>query len=374
MLDGDWSSDVCSSDLLQELADSVREHGIKTPISVKSKNAAGHYLINYGARRFRAAARAGLATVPAFIDDAHDDYAQVVENVQRDDLRPLEIARFIGAKIAAGVKAKDIGTKFGKPKAWVSKHAALVDTPEYIAKAADAGLVRSYDALYELTVHVEQHPENADAVQQFLSRDTVATQGEIRQFLQSLASPAVTAPGSTPPAAPKAPESTGEGTPPGKPSGTAEVSLTKLSTPTDPTRTSTPAEQDAAAAQHATDAFFRKAHENDTERTRTSTPQTPKDREPTITAGFDQGRGETAPRETEVPETHPVSHPVLMFTKGSRGGTVNLDVATRYGWLMVRYEGEETDVEEKAEAIQLKALIDGGDTQVRVGEDRVQVG
>lgn len=365
------------TEALRELADSIKEHGVKSPISVKTKNAEGFYEINYGARRYRASLLAKLTTIPAFIDDQHDDYAQVVENVQRDNLKPMELARFIGAKLKDGAKEKDIAARLGKGKAFVSKHAAIVGAPDYLAQAADAGLLRSYDGIYELTIHVEKNPGDAEAVQTFVDRKEVISQFEVRQFLKSLKAEPESGggkvsstqlsgeAGGTESTGGKVIEPASAATDSGG-EGAKKVSSTKLSdpaNPNEPTRTSTPQEQDAAAAQHATDAFFRNAHASDQERGGTSTTQTPKTtepstkREPTVHSGFDQGRGEGAEPEQKTIETWPVENPVLMFTKGSKGGIVNLGVTTDYGFLMVRYEGEEQDQQERASEIQLTALI-----------------
>ena len=362
---------------LRELADSIKEHGVKSPISVKSKNAEGFYEINYGARRYRASLIAKLTTIPAFVDDQHDDYAQVVENVQRDNLKPMELARFIGAKLDGGAKEKDIAVRLGKGKAFVSKHAAIVGAPDYLTQAADGGLLRSYDGIYELTIHVEKNPKDADSVKAFVDRGEPISQFEVRQFVKSLKGGAGNegskvsstqlseSSGGT--------ESTGgKVTEPGpgatKPAGegTEKVSSTKLSdpaNPNEPARTSTPEEQDAAAAQHATDAFFRNAHASDQERGCTLATQVAKtaertaERKPAVHSGFDTGRGEGAEPEPKTIETSPVKNPVLMFQKGSKGGTVNLGVTTDYGFLMVRYEGEEQDRQERASEIQVTALI-----------------
>ena len=362
---------------LRELADSIKEHGVKSPISVKSKNAAGFHEINYGARRYRASLIAKLTTIPAFVDDQHDDYAQVVENVQRDNLKPMELARFIGAKLDGGTKEKDIAARLGKGKAFVSKHAAIVGAPDYLTQAADAGLLRSYDGIYELTIHVEKNPKDADSVKAFVDRAEPISQFEVRQFVKSLKGGVASGAskvsstqlsegsGGTESTGGRATE-TGPGTTNLAGEGAEKVSSTKLSDPAnpdEPTRTSTPHEQDAAAAQHATDTFFRNAHASDQERGGTSTAQATKtaeradERGPVVHSGFDQGRGEGAEPEPKTIETSPVENPLLMFQKGSKGGTVNLGVTTDYGFLMVRYEGEEQDRQERASDIQLTALI-----------------
>jgi len=78
---------------MAQLAASIELRGVKTPISVRDNPATpGRYLINHGARRFRAARRAGKTAIPGFIDNDHLEADQIVENLQRDELAAREIA------------------------------------------------------------------------------------------------------------------------------------------------------------------------------------------------------------------------------------------------------------------------------------------
>ena len=91
-----------SAESLQELADSIVESGgLKTPISVRSMKD-GVYVINHGARRLRASKLAGMEKIKGFVDDLHDEYDQAIENIQREDLTPMEIAEFIGRREKKG--------------------------------------------------------------------------------------------------------------------------------------------------------------------------------------------------------------------------------------------------------------------------------
>ena len=79
---------------LAELADSIREHGIIQPLTVR-KPSSGYYQIIAGERRWRAARLAGLAEVPAIVIEADDRKAAelaMIENLQREDLNPMEEA------------------------------------------------------------------------------------------------------------------------------------------------------------------------------------------------------------------------------------------------------------------------------------------
>ena len=81
---------------LEELAASVRQHGILQPLILKAKG--GRYTIIAGERRYRAARKAGLKTVPAVLKDADEKEVlqlSIIENIQREDLSPIEEAEVI---------------------------------------------------------------------------------------------------------------------------------------------------------------------------------------------------------------------------------------------------------------------------------------
>jgi ParB family chromosome partitioning protein len=81
-------------DALNELANSIKEHGVISPITLR-KNEDGTYMIIAGERRFRAAKMAGLQSIPAYIRTAKDEQVMEwapIENIQREDLDAIEIA------------------------------------------------------------------------------------------------------------------------------------------------------------------------------------------------------------------------------------------------------------------------------------------
>jgi ParB family chromosome partitioning protein len=143
---------------LKELAFSIREHGVKSPISVRSADAEGNYQINYGHRRFRASKMAGKSTVPAFIDDEHTDFHQVIENIHREELSPMEIAHFIQRRLEAGDKKAEIAKTLGKPGSYVSDHAAMLEMNPVILELYDAGYCRSVQVLANLHRAHKKHP------------------------------------------------------------------------------------------------------------------------------------------------------------------------------------------------------------------------
>ena len=169
-------------DTLKELADSIKEHGILQPIVVRS---AGNdtYVIIMGARRFRAAQIAGLTSIPVMVKDDVTDtnlsYVQVVENAQRENLKPFEMANFIDKQMKAGEKQADIAKKIGKNKVFVSRHAALIDAPGFIRKVYDTGKCTSAQDLYELTKLAKKYLEE---VEDWCETTEEITRGAIKDF------------------------------------------------------------------------------------------------------------------------------------------------------------------------------------------------
>ena len=150
-------------DQMQKMAESIKERGVKTPISVKPHpTEQGKWLINYGARRFRASIMAGKDTIPAFVDNDHDDFDQVMENKERLNHSPIELALFIQKKIKQGVKKNVIAKRLNEDPVFVSTHLALVDMPECLSKAYDAGF-KSPKTLYDLRKLWESFPEEVNA-------------------------------------------------------------------------------------------------------------------------------------------------------------------------------------------------------------------
>lgn len=145
---------------LDEMTASIAARGVKSPVSVKSNPAKpGKWLLNYGEYRYRASQLAGKTTIPAFVDEAHDDYDQVIENTQRSPLRPMELALFIKKKLAEGDKKGAIAKKLGVDNAVVTWHAALIDAPACIEDLYSTGRCTTSQYLYELVKLHEKYPE-----------------------------------------------------------------------------------------------------------------------------------------------------------------------------------------------------------------------
>lgn len=110
---------------LEGLAQSLREIGQQSPILVKPQNQDGKYVILQGERRWRAAKLAGLTEIDAIIldkDVSERDriLGQLTENLQRDDMKPLEIAFAFEELRDLGLKQKEIAQHLGLTKSYVS--------------------------------------------------------------------------------------------------------------------------------------------------------------------------------------------------------------------------------------------------------------
>ncbi len=119
---------------LQELADSIKEHGVIEPIIVK-KTIKGYELIA-GERRTKAARLAGLETIPAVIRDFNDQEMMeiaLLENIQREDLNPIEEASAYQKIIElGGLTQEEFAKKFGKSRSHVTNMLGLLNLPESV--------------------------------------------------------------------------------------------------------------------------------------------------------------------------------------------------------------------------------------------------
>lgn len=147
-------------DALEELAASIRRRGVIEPISVRPHpEQPGRWMLNFGARRVRASKIAGRSHVPSFVDNAVDAYDQVIENEQRQGLKPLELALFVRKRLALGETQADIARLLGKSPTLITMVCALIDAPDWLMVAYRGGQCRGIAELYELRRLHESQPE-----------------------------------------------------------------------------------------------------------------------------------------------------------------------------------------------------------------------
>lgn len=179
---------------LRELAASIAERGVRQPVSVRPHPARpGRWLLNFGARRLRASKLAGRADIPAFVDAGANDYDQVIENEQREALKPLELALFVGKRLAAGESQAEIARKLGKSRAYVTMACALIDAPDWLMQVYRSGQCRGLTELYELR---RLHSEQPRAVLATISRGESIHRKTLAAMREGAAGLVAIAPGS----------------------------------------------------------------------------------------------------------------------------------------------------------------------------------
>lgn len=119
---------------LAELADSIQQHGLIQPITVKHHDEDDDtYLLVAGERRFRAFERLGRDTIPAIITTGNAEEIALIENIQREDLNPLEEAEALERMMERHRYTQEqLGQIIGKSQANVSKALGILTLPETI--------------------------------------------------------------------------------------------------------------------------------------------------------------------------------------------------------------------------------------------------
>jgi ParB family transcriptional regulator, chromosome partitioning protein len=180
---------------IAELAEDIQQRGILQPLVVTPADGDGRHQVHFGAKRLRAAIRAGLHQVPVVVRDLPADrYAQVAENQKRHGLTPLELARFIRAQADAGDSNATIARQLGMNLTAVAHHLSLLDLPPVLDDALKAGRCTSPRTLHELR---SLHADSPDRVQALLDSEAEVT----RAAVSALRSAADEAPPTVPAAA-----------------------------------------------------------------------------------------------------------------------------------------------------------------------------
>jgi ParB family transcriptional regulator, chromosome partitioning protein len=172
---------------MEELEQSIRVHGVKTPVSIRPHpTEQKRWILNFGARRLRASKSVGKTTIPAFVDRSHTDYQQVIENLQREDLKPRELAMFIKKKMDDGEKQAQIAELLGVNRSMVTNHLALIDMPACMEEIYTAGKCVSAKTLYDLRNLYKDFPKEVEQWSRNASEITRATVSALASQLKGL--------------------------------------------------------------------------------------------------------------------------------------------------------------------------------------------
>jgi len=123
---------------LEQLADSIKLHGIIQPLTVRKVSDTEYQLIS-GERRLRASKLAGLKVVPAYVRTANDEQMlewALIENIQREDLNPIEIAKSYERLVEEmGITQDKVASKVGKKRSTITNYLSLLKLPEQVILA-----------------------------------------------------------------------------------------------------------------------------------------------------------------------------------------------------------------------------------------------
>lgn len=143
---------------LDELAQSIKENGVIQPIIVRQSPVIG-YEILAGERRYRASLLAGLRSIPAVVKQLSDQEMMVqsiIENLQRENLNPIEEARAYESLVKKGFTHAEIADKMGKSRPYISNSIRLLSLPEQILSEVENGKLSQAHARSLVGLNKEQ--------------------------------------------------------------------------------------------------------------------------------------------------------------------------------------------------------------------------
>jgi len=165
-------------EVLQELVDSIREHGIIQPLIARKRG--DKFELIAGERRWRAAQRVGLAEAPVIVREASDQDVlelALIENLQREDLNPIEEARAF-ARLAREfhLRQEDIAQKVGKSRPAIANSMRLLDLHEQVQSFLTQGRVSVGHA--KVLLSLKSHDEQFLLAQEIIRRSLTVRAAE----------------------------------------------------------------------------------------------------------------------------------------------------------------------------------------------------
>ena len=143
---------------LDELAQSIKENGVIQPIIVRQSPVIG-YEILAGERRYRASLLAGLKSIPAVVKQLSDQemmIQSIIENLQRENLNPIEEARAYESLVEKGFTHAEIADKMGKSRPYISNSIRLLSLPDAILSEVENGKLSQAHARSLVGLNKEQ--------------------------------------------------------------------------------------------------------------------------------------------------------------------------------------------------------------------------
>lgn len=169
---------IFDAEKLEELAESIRQHGVIQPLTVR-RLSSGYYQIIAGERRWRAAKLAGLSEIPAVIIEADDRKAMelaMIENLQREDLNPIEEAQGFRSLVTNfGLTQEQAAQRVGKSRSAVTNALRLLDLEQPLLDLVEAGSLSAGHARALLPL---PSPERQAAAKEVVERGLSVRQTE----------------------------------------------------------------------------------------------------------------------------------------------------------------------------------------------------
>lgn len=154
---------VFDPQLLEDLAETIRQRGVKNPISVhQHPERPGRYVINDGARRYRASLLAGKKSIKAFVDTDFTKVDQIIVNAHHASFTPREWALLIDQEEKKGKSRRQIARELGMSAPHITSHAALLRLPDCIAEVFNSGRCQDVTALNHLVIVWRQYPDDVE--------------------------------------------------------------------------------------------------------------------------------------------------------------------------------------------------------------------
>ena len=146
---------------INELADSIKENGVIQPIVVRK--AGERYQIVVGERRYRAAKKAGLKKIPVVIKDINDEKTieiALIENIQREDLNPIEEASAYKTIIEReSITQEELAKRIGKSRSYIANMMRLLELPDKIKEYVSRGTISVGHAKAILSLNKKEEME-----------------------------------------------------------------------------------------------------------------------------------------------------------------------------------------------------------------------